>query len=102
MQFIPHIAEQAGEVTVFQRTPPWLIPRPEYHERLPHGLLRLFEIVPGYANWFRLRLFWRIHEGSVSSLRCDPQWDGPLDKAVSERNDFMREALTLYPHVGVR
>ena len=96
MQFIPRIAQLAREVSVFQRTPPWLIPRPEYHERLPQGLVQLFEMVPGYANWFRLRLFWRIHEGSVSALRRDPQWDGPLDKAVSERNDFMREALTLY------
>ena len=96
LQFIPHLAEAAGHVTVFQRTPPWLIPRPVYHEPLAEGLLRLFELVPGYAHWFRLRLFWCTHEGTVGALRRDPAWDGPLEQAVSPRNDEARRLLTLY------
>src|SRR5690606_16239401 len=31
-QFIPAVAEQAGELKVFQRTPPWLAPTPNYHD----------------------------------------------------------------------
>ena len=96
LQFIPHLAEQAAGVTVFQRTPPWLIPRPVYHEPLADGLLRLFELVPGYAHWFRLRLFWCTHEGTVGALRRDPAWDGPLDAAVSARNNEARQLLTMY------
>ena len=96
LQFIPHLARQADHVTVFQRTPPWLIPRPVYHEPLAEGLLRLFEIVPGYAHWFRLRLFWCTHEGTVGALRRDPAWDGPLEQSVSARNDEARSLLTLY------
>ena len=96
LQFIPHLAEVADHVTVFQRTPPWLIPRPVYHEPLAEGLLRLFELVPGYAHWFRLRLFWCTHEGTVGALRRDPAWDGPLEQAVSARNDEARRLLTLY------
>lgn len=96
LQFIPHLAEAAAHVTVFQRTPPWLIPRPVYHEPLADGLLRLFELVPGYAHWFRLRLFWCTHEGTVGALRRDPAWDGPLDQAVSRRNEEARRLLTLY------
>ncbi len=98
LQFIPHLAEAAAHVTVFQRTPPWLIPRPVYHEPLADGLLRLFELVPGYAHWFRLRLFWCTHEGTVGALRRDPAWDGPLDQAVSRRNEEARRLLTLYLH----
>ena len=26
VQFIPHVAERASELTIFQRTPPWLMP----------------------------------------------------------------------------
>ncbi|MYB87368.1 MAG: NAD(P)/FAD-dependent oxidoreductase, partial [Acidimicrobiaceae bacterium] len=37
LQFIPHLATDAAHVTVFQRTPPWLIPRPVYHEPLAEG-----------------------------------------------------------------
>ena len=96
LQFIPHLAELAAQVTVFQRTPPWLIPRPVYHEPLAEGLLRLFELVPGYAHWFRLRLFWCTHEGTVGALRRDPAWDGPLEQAVSPRNDEARKLLTMY------
>jgi 4-hydroxyacetophenone monooxygenase len=96
LQFIPHLAEEAAHVTVFQRTPPWLIPRPVYHEPLADGLLRLFEMVPGYAHWFRLRLFWCTHEGTVSALRRDPAWDGPLEQAVSPRNNEARQLLTMY------
>ncbi len=96
LQFIPHLAQQADHVTVFQRTPPWLIPRPVYHEPLAEGLLRLFEILPGYAHWFRLRLFWCTHEGTVGALRRDPAWDGPLEQSVSARNDEARSLLTLY------
>ena len=96
LQFIPHLAQEADHVTVFQRTPPWLIPRPVYHEPLAEGLLRLFELVPGYAHWFRLRLFWCTHEGTVGALRRDPAWDGPLEQAVSARNDEARRLLTLY------
>ena len=96
LQFIPHLAEEAGHVTVFQRTPPWLIPRPVYHQPLAEGLLELFRLIPGYAHWFRLRLFWCTHEGTVGALRRDPAWDGPLDKAVSRRNEETRRLLALY------
>ena len=96
LQFIPHLAADAARVTVFQRTPPWLIPRPVYHEPLAEGLLELFRMIPGYAHWFRLRLFWCTHEGTVGALRRDPAWDGPLDRAVSRRNEETRRLLTLY------
>ena len=96
LQFIPHLATEAAHVTVFQRTPPWLIPRPVYHEPLAEGLLELFRLIPGYAHWFRLRLFWCTHEGTVGALRRDPAWDGPLDQAVSRRNEETRRLLTLY------
>ncbi len=96
LQFIPHLAEAAAHVTVFQRTPPWLIPRPVYHQPLSEGLLRLFELVPGYTHWYRLRLFWCTHEGTVATLRRDPAWTGPLEEAVSPRNHETRRRLTLY------
>ncbi len=96
LQFIPHLAQKAEHVTVFQRTPPWLIPRPLYHESLPESLLQLFKMVPGYVHWFRLRQFWCTHEGTVSALRRDPDWTGPLEEAVSPRNDQTRQLLTLY------
>ncbi|NED52799.1 4-hydroxyacetophenone monooxygenase, partial [Micromonospora aurantiaca] len=52
IQFVPQIAKRAGHLTVFQRTPPWIIPKPD---RRVTGLERtLFRRVPlvqrGYRN----------------------------------------------------
>lgn len=32
-QFVPHVASQATELTVFQRTPPWVVPKPDVRYR---------------------------------------------------------------------
>ncbi len=37
VQLIPVVAEQAREVVVFQRTPPWLAPTPDYHDVVSEG-----------------------------------------------------------------
>src|SRR5690606_24221949 len=34
VQFIPEIAPVVGELLVFQRTPPWLGPTPDYHDEV--------------------------------------------------------------------
>lgn len=96
MQFIPHVAEASEHLTVFQRTPNWLMPRPEYHSTLPDHLLWLFTHVPHYASWFRLRLFWRSHEGLLPRLAVDPSWEGDLEEAVSASSLELRQMLTLY------
>ena len=49
-QFVPEIAQTAGEVFVFQRTPNWYIPVPHYHDPVPEGLKWLFPHVPHYAR----------------------------------------------------
>ncbi|MCH7789629.1 MAG: NAD(P)/FAD-dependent oxidoreductase, partial [Acidobacteria bacterium] len=98
MQFIPHVAAQAAHLTVCQRTPAWLLERPVYHEPISEGLTELFDLLPDYHHWYRLRQFWQIHHGALDALRRDPAWDGPLERAVSPMNDLMRETLTQYLH----
>ena len=53
-QFIPAVADQAAELAVFQRTAPWLVPTPTYHDELHEGLRWVLDHVPGYARWDRL------------------------------------------------
>jgi 4-hydroxyacetophenone monooxygenase len=94
-QFIPTVAEQAAHLTVFQRTAPWLVPTPNYHDDLDDGVRWLLAKVPGYARWDRLWLFWRSLEGLVPMAIVDPEWDqGEL--SVSLPNDLMRQLLTAY------
>lgn len=94
-QFIPIVAEQVRELVVFQRTPPWLAPTPNYHDALPDDLRWLMEILPDYVRWDRLWLFWRTHEGLLPAAKVDPQWE-QQDLSVSAPNEFVRQMLTAY------
>ena len=33
-QIVPSIAESCKELTIFQRSPPWMFPNPKYHEQV--------------------------------------------------------------------
>ena len=93
-QFIPAVAERASELTVFQRTPPWLLDTPNYHDDLPDGMRWLLEHVPGFANWDRVYIFWRSHEVIVPMAEVDPEWDST--ESVSMLNDIVRQLFTAY------
>jgi 4-hydroxyacetophenone monooxygenase len=94
-QFIPTVAAQAGELKVFQRTPPWLVPTPNYHDELPDGLRWVLRHVPSYARWDRLWLFWRTHEGLLPCAVVDPDWP-QHPESVSMLNEFLRQMLLEY------
>lgn len=94
-QFIPAIAEEVGHLTVFQRTPGWFIPSPNYTDPIGPELLWLRRNVPGYTHWSRFWTFWRNVEGMMPLATVDPDWDGG-ERSVSAANDFMREMLTGY------
>lgn len=94
-QFIPIVAEQAAELTIFQRTPAWFLPTPDYHDPVSPAAQWLFRNVPGYANWYRFFIFWQNVEGVGAAAIVDPEWDGG-ETSVSEVNDGARQLLTLY------
>ena len=95
VQFTPEIAPRAGELFVFQRTPPWMGPTPDYHEAVPDGQRWLYAHVPTYSEWNRFWMFWRMGDGSIRGVRVDPDWD-TTNGTVSAINDFMRTMLASY------
>jgi len=94
-QFVPEIADEVGELVVFQRTPNWIAPSDDYHSDTPEGLRWLMRHVPTYAHWYRLWLFWRMADGLLPAAKVDPAWDGD-DTAVSWLNDAVRLVLAEY------
>jgi 4-hydroxyacetophenone monooxygenase len=92
---VPQIADEAGHVTVFQRTPPWMSPTPEYFETIPAEKHWLLNHVPYYAKWYRFWMFWRTAEGLLGAVKKDPSWNDQ-ERSVSERNDQLRQLLTAY------
>ena len=94
-QFVPEIAQEADEVVIFQRTPPWMAPTPTYRQHIPTGKHWLLQHVPFYDKWYRFSLFWRTSEGMLRSVEVDPDWD-LAQGSVSEANHKLRELLTAY------
>ena len=97
-QFIPEVAKEAGQLTVFQRTPAWFLPTPDYHDAVAPEAQWLFRNVPGYANWYRYFIFWQNVEGVRAAALVDPEWDGG-EQSVSLVNDGARQILTAYIHM---
>jgi 4-hydroxyacetophenone monooxygenase len=95
IQFIPWLAERAAQVTVYQRTPPWLLPIANYHDDLPSNLRWVLRHLPEYARWDRLALFTRLQEGLLPRTVVDPEWD-LSSGSVSAENDEIRQGLTSY------
>ena len=50
VQFAPIVAAQAAHLTVFQRTPNWMRPDPNYHGDVPEGFQWLLRHVPHYRS----------------------------------------------------
>jgi 4-hydroxyacetophenone monooxygenase len=95
VQFAPEIAERADHLTVFQRTPPWLIPTPDYHEPVHPGLRWLYEHVPAYSEWNRFWIFWRMGDGALAGVHVDPAWNAETG-SVSIENEMVKLLLTEY------
>jgi 4-hydroxyacetophenone monooxygenase len=95
-QFVPIIADDVGSMVVFQRTPPWLLPTPLYHEDVSPGMQWLFDHMPYYARWYRFWLFRRDGvDGALTYLTAEPGWNG-ASNASSPENDQLRQVLTDY------
>lgn len=94
-QFIPIVADQASELVIFQRTPPWLGDTPDYHDAVSEGQRFLYTHVPYYSQWHRFWIFWRTADGVLPLVRVDPEWE-PKDRAVSAGNEMARLMFTEY------
>ncbi len=120
MQIIPGIVNDAAAVKVFQRSPQWIAPAPNYNVELTGDTHWLMRHVPYYYEWYRLRLAWIINDRIHSSLRIDPTWDdaGESINATNQRHrqhfvdyivqqldgrvDLQEKVIPTYPPFGKR
>lgn len=57
IQFVPQIAPKVARLDLYQRTPPWILPKPDRPIR--EWEQRLFRWLPGYMFGLRNYLYWR-------------------------------------------
>jgi len=70
IQFVPEIAGAVGQMHVFQRTPPWIMPKPDH--RMPSWQQRLFKALP-LLHWLhRAWIYWTFEMRAVGFV-VDPR-----------------------------
>jgi cation diffusion facilitator CzcD-associated flavoprotein CzcO len=77
IQFIPEIAEKAASLTVFQRTPPWVLPRPD--TEIPERTRQRLATVPFAARGLRDGIYW-LMEARGLGFAVDPRLQAPAAK----------------------
>jgi 4-hydroxyacetophenone monooxygenase len=93
-QIAPAIAEQVGQLTIFQRTAQWMFPNPNYHQSVGAGVRWALEHLPFYGRWYRFLIFWPACEGGLAAARVDPNYRGDPALAVSDMNEGARLMFT--------
>lgn len=95
MQAVPEIAKIASQLTVYQRSPQWVTPNPNYHRAVPEGKKLALEHLPFYARWYRFQLFWGGADAVHPTLKVDPNWPTP-NLSLNEKNEEMRQRLVAH------
>ncbi len=92
-QFVPAIAGEPEQLSIFQRTPNWLLRVEEYHLPMTEEELWCFRNIPFYARWYRFFLFRaRAIDGLLPFLYSEDDWDGQPD-SIGAANAELRMAL---------
>lgn len=93
-QIAPAIAEEVGQLTIFQRTAQWMFPNPNYRAKVGPGVRWALRHLPFYGRWYRFLIFWPGCDKGLEAARIDPDYDAADGVAVSETNDFTRQMFT--------
>jgi cation diffusion facilitator CzcD-associated flavoprotein CzcO len=80
IQFVPRIAPRVEQLYVFQRTAPWLVPRPD--RAVTPTEARLFRVVPG-AQAMRRAASYSIRELTGLGLRGNPRLLARMSKLAA-------------------
>ena len=97
IQFVPEIAPQVEHLTIFQRTPPWIMPKE--NSEYPESSKKKFRKYPWYQKFWREVIYWLLeYRGrsnySDNSMRAKRKKEclDHLNSSVS--NPLLKQKLT--------
>ncbi len=79
IQFVPQIAPQVAQLDVFQRTPPWIVPKAD--RPISEREKWAFENIPG-AHWLRRTGLYWLFESRVLGFAFAPKVNALAEKLV--------------------
>jgi 4-hydroxyacetophenone monooxygenase len=116
----PTIAGEVERLMIFQRSPHWVVPNPNYHAGVHEGKKWALANVPFYLRWYRFQLFWGFADGLHAALQVDPDWPNPnrslnalnekhrlfmerhMRSELRDRPDLLEKVVPDYPAYGKR
>ncbi|MDY6816681.1 MAG: NAD(P)/FAD-dependent oxidoreductase [Pseudomonadota bacterium] len=70
IQFVPEVAKEVAQLDLYQRTPPWIMPKPDREIRPLEKMM--FRKFPQTLNAFRQSIYWML-EGRVLGFVGNPR-----------------------------
>ena len=70
IQFVPQIQKQVARLDLYQRTPPWIVPKPD--RPISDGERRLFRRLPLAQKLYRTAIYWML-EARVLGFAINPK-----------------------------
>jgi cation diffusion facilitator CzcD-associated flavoprotein CzcO len=104
IQFVPQIAPKVKELVLFQRTPPWLVPKPDFN--MSKSLQGVFSKIPGTQRAFRDFVYWNAESFALGFL--NPKLMGGIEKLSrfhlnrQIKDPVLREKLTPKYTIGCK
>lgn len=105
IQFVPEIAPLVKSLHVFQRTPPYVIPKMDvvYSD----GAKKRYKYIPGYQRFWRELIYWFLEYRGQSQYDDNKMRRKRLDEAISHMHDqvkdpALRELLTPKYEIGCK
>ncbi|MEM7413094.1 MAG: NAD(P)/FAD-dependent oxidoreductase [Myxococcota bacterium] len=95
VQLLARVANEAAQVHVFQRTPQWIAPRPNYGRPIEPEVRWLLDHVPGYWNWCRYTSIIGLMTWHEDFLIPDEQWEAK-GGYITEKSEQLREFMVDY------
>lgn len=105
VQLIPHLADVASHLTVFQRTAAWVVPRAD--AAYSTADIRRFDRDPASRAGLRAELFWRSETAFAERSAAPGYLDRFRDRATAHlrdqvTDDALRAALTPHYEIGCK
>lgn len=104
IQFVPQIAEKVGKLVLFQRTPPWLVPKPD--GLIHDNVKKLFKFIPVTQKMFRSSIYWQAEGFALGFI--NPKLMVMIEKlarwhlANQVKDPVLREKLTPNYTIGCK
>jgi len=76
IQFVPQIQKVAGKVDLYQRTAPWIMPKPD--REIGPTERRLYKALPALQNAYRTAIYWML-ESRVLGFAVNPKLMGLVE-----------------------